>query len=367
MSIENGRMDKLDPKVLIPFLILGILEFELFTFARSTIEAAEQDAWLSVLLGTVTVSFFVYLLIRLAARFPKENLFQYSGKVWGKPLGVMITLGYLLFWAVYLSTLLEDAIMANKILFLPKTPSIIPMVLVAVGAIWLVAYGLTAVVRFFQLNLAFLLLPLLLLGALSLRNIRTENFFPILSNGIGPVVQGTLTYMGAHQGIESILFLAPFITNIRSSVKPALIGIIVVSFMAFLQVTSAIGIMGVENVRHSIWPGIDTISLIDLPGFPVERFELLLTLPWLIAVFTTLCLYLYLLSFGLVQFFNLRHRKAAIYAVALTVFGATMLFPNYAWTIVFRQYLSWAGLVFIFLIPTLTLAVACIRGRRGSR
>lgn len=291
-EIRDNLRDKLDPKVLSVALILGVIEFELFVVPRGVVVIAQQDAWISVLLGSLLATLGTYLLVILAARFPGENLFQYSKKVWGRPISFLIALGFLVFWAVFLTILFEDSNVANKLLFLPRTPSLVPMLLLAAAAVWLVTHGFPAVIRLFQLMLVFFFPPLALIYVLAFRIVEWDNFLPVLANGIMPVVKGAIYYAGVLQGLELILFLSPFINSVNKAVRPALAGITVVNLIALTHTIIAIGILGADNIKESIWPGIDTISLIELPGFPVERYELFLTLPWMIGIFTTMCLVL---------------------------------------------------------------------------
>lgn len=366
-EIRDNIKDRLDPKVLAAAIILGVVEFELFLVPRAIVDIAQQDAWLSVLLGSLLATLGTYLLVRLATRFPGENLFQFSKKVWGRPIALIIALGFLSFWAVYLIMLFEDSSAANKLLFLPLTPSLVPMLLLAFAAAWLVAHGFPAVIRLFQLMLVFFFPPLLLIYVLSLRIVEWDNFLPVLANGIMPVVKGAVYYAGVLQGLELILFLSPFLTSVKKAVRPALAGITVVNLLGLTHTVIAIGILGTENIREALWPGIDTISLIELPGFPVERYELLLTLPWLIGMFTTMCLVLYLLSYSILQVFNLRHKKVLIFAVAGAVVAATYLYPNYTWALTARQHWYLPTLLFVYTIPVLTLLAAIIRGKRNEQ
>ncbi len=363
-EIRGNLRDKLDPKVMAAALIVGVIEFELFTDPKGMADFAQQDAWLSILLGGLISTIATYLLVRLASRFPGENLFQYNKKIWGRPVAFAIVMGYLLYWTVYLTLLFKDFSTANKILFLRETPSLVPMLILAAGAALLVSYGLPAVIRFFQLMLPFLILPLLLIIILAIRRVELEQFLPVLSNGILPVLKGAVYFAGVLQGVEIILFLSPFLTDVKKATKPALIGINSINLLALIFAVIPIGIMGNENIKESLWPVINTISLIELPGFPVERFELFLTLPWLIGIFTTMCLFIYLLSFGIIQVFNLRNRKLVVFSVAGLIVLATYILPNYTWALTVREHFFIPSLLFLYVIPLLTLLISILRAKR---
>ncbi|MDW7652065.1 MAG: endospore germination permease [Bacillota bacterium] len=365
-SSQSKSKDTMDPKVLAVVLAMAIFEFEIFTHARGLVDIAKQDTLLVILLGGSLLLLLTSLLVKLARRFPKENLFQYSKKVWGRPVGLLITLAYLFYFYSFMVLLFQNFTNANRVLFLPRTPVLVPMLLMAVGAVWLASYGFAAIVRFFQLIFPIFALLMLTILFLGIREVSFENYLPLLSNGFLPVLHGAVVYVGIIQGIEIILFLTPFLNDTNKILKPAAWGVIPVIFFMFFASVNAIGILGVANIPEFVYPGIALLSVIELPGFAVERFELLLTLPWLIAIFTTMSVYIYLLAFGIIELFGLSHRKVSIGIVAAAIIGATYLIPDMAWTIVLRQHFNYFTLLFTAVIPALTLLMAAIRHKEGT-
>ncbi|MEL7563871.1 MAG: GerAB/ArcD/ProY family transporter [Dehalobacterium sp.] len=357
----QAEIDKLNPQALTALMILSIVEYEIFTFSRMTIGLAKQDAWLAVIIGAVIGSICVFFFVKLAARFPQKSYFLYLRIVWGKPLGLLFAFSYLLFWIVFLSLLFNEAMVSNNLLFLPKTPAIVPLLILAITLIWLISYGLTPIIRFFQLLLPFLVIPLVLLSVLFLRSIDWSCFQPVLGNGLLPVLKGSLTFLGAYQGPEVLLFAAPLFMQINKGSKAAVLGYAVTAFFGLSNTFAALGILGIENVQKSVLPGINVVTLLELPGFPVERFGLLLTLPWLIAIYTTMAIYLYLLSYNFVYLFNLKNRKVYIYVFTGLPLLIGYLIPNAIWHETLRYYLTFATVPLVYILPLLTIFLAVIR------
>lgn len=366
-NITGPVQDRLDPKVLVAVLVVGIIELELFSIAAGVSIVAGNDAWLAVLLGGLLMSLVTYLLARLTARFPGENLFQFSKKAWGRTLSYLMAAGYFIFWTVYLTVLMKSFTEINCTFFLRHTPSIIPMVLMAAGAVGLVAYGLPAVVRFFQLMFPFLLLPLVVIFLLCIKNLQLESFMPVLASGIMPVVKGAVMYAGAIQGLEILVFIGPFLTDTRKALKPALLGISIVNLIAFLEVVFTVGLLGVKNTQELVWPSISMLGYLEAPGLHAERFDLLLSTPMIIGVFTTICLYVYLLAYGIMQVFGLNSRKVIIIGTITVPVLATYLIPNFAWTMKIRSVVDYVTLAFVILIPIITLIIAILRSKAAEQ
>ncbi|HEX3048441.1 MAG TPA: GerAB/ArcD/ProY family transporter [Bacillota bacterium] len=108
-------------------------------------------------------------------------------------------------------------------------------------------------------------------------------------------------------------------------------------------------------------PGIHVVTIIQLPGFPVERFGLLLTLPWLIAIYTTLAIYLYLLCYGFTQVIQLKNVKIAIYVFTALSLIIGYFVPNTTFHDQLRIYFTIGTPAFAYILPILTLCLAAIR------
>lgn len=366
-DIRDSVKDKLDVRLLSLLIFMTVVEFEVFTYARAVVKTAEQDFWLAIIAGTSILVVNALVLVKLANRFPKENFFEYCSKVWGRVLGFVIKLAYLLYWFATLSIIFIDFSAANTALFLPRTPKIVPLLLLALGAFWVVSYGLAAVIRFFQIMVLFMVPPLLLVGTLGLSQIDLDNLRPLFSHDPVTILKSGFLFASIYQGLEIILFAGPFLTNPKKMVKPAIIGTIAGTFFPLFLGFSAVGTLGVQNIKYSIWPGIDTVSMIMLPGFPVERYELFLTMPWLIALFTTICIFLYFIGYGIKQTFHLRHRSLTVGVTVLLAIASTYIVPNYAWALKYRENLTLITFMFIAIIPFLTLILAMVRGKEDTK
>lgn len=205
------------------------------------------------------------------------------------------------------------------------------------------------------------LIPTIITILLALHDIKFNNFLPIFSLGFVPVLKGALLYASFVQGLEILLFLSPFLSNRQGIAKPTFVGINLINVAYLVQIIIGIGLLGTDTIVEMLWLGVTVLQLIELSGLPVERFELFLTLPWLINVFTSISLFLYLISYSLVQLFNIQNRKLIIYLVAIVAVSATYLIPNYAWTIHIRYLFRIFTIPFVFVIPFFTLIIAIIR------
>jgi spore germination protein (amino acid permease) len=247
--------------------------------------------------------------------------------------------------------------------FLQKTPVIVQNILLLIGIIWIISYGFSNLVRFYQVMLPFFIGFLLVSIGLSLQKIDFSTFFPILENGFLPLIKGTIVYCGFLQGIEVILFTYPFFSkgNKKSLYKNALIGVGLINFLALTQILISVGGLGLHCVRELLWPNFTVLQLIEIPGLIGERFDLLFTFAWFISLFCAGILFYYLAAYGIIVAFKIKNKKFIILLVGVFTMMFSYIIPNYAWSTLIWQIINYITIVFIFLIPLLTLLLALFR------
>jgi len=362
--------EKIQPQVFMIPIFIGLSECVLIHLVNTIINISGRDAWLVSLIGSLFSFLLVYLLVTLANRFPAENFFQYSLRVWGRPISYLIAISYFLFWLTFMVLFIEDTIHINKIYFLQRTPALVQMIFLFIGGVWLISYGFINLVRFFQVMFPFLIFSIMLGIVLSLQNLEISSFLPILGNGFLPIIKGSIIYFGFLQGIEVIIFTYPFFYKGSGSkkvlLKRALAGVGLLNLIAFLHIVISIGVLGVVSTKEMLWANFAVLELIEVPGFAAERFDLLFTIAWLISLFCAGNFFYYLASYGLIQVFNLKHKKMVIFLVGLVSSVIAYIIPNYSTVIIIWQNINYISITFIFIIPFLTLILAILRKKGGQ-
>jgi hypothetical protein len=170
------------------FFILTAITVTGTTFLMLPREMAARSGtagWLSVLLAGVGGLALAWTLIKLGTRFPELTPVQYAeqllGKVLGKALGVVVVLAS----HYYLGVLLRQFAATFLIPFMPETP---PVVFIGVMAL-LLAYGvyqgLTGIARTAQVFLPVIVVSLLFIFFGAVTQFKVGRLLPLL--GSGPV------------------------------------------------------------------------------------------------------------------------------------------------------------------------------------
>ena len=358
--------DVIYPTSLVALLTLSVVELELFTMGAEIIKTAGRDAWLSILLAAPLSYFFLYITVRLAQRFTGRTILEYAPRLWGSFFARALFFIFILYELLWLVRILWRSADINTIYFLHKTPLFVIMLFFMVGAILLIRYGLTPLVRFFEFTLPFFLIFMFISLVIALSNIKPSYFIPVLANGIWPVLKGAFLYLSMFQGLEILLFAVPFTINPGKALFPAVIGLSLIHITSLLVLISILGNLGYAATLNLLYPGAEMLNTLNVPGWPVERFELFLTLPWLLAVFTSMGVALYLACYAILRLVRLKKPGAVYWTVGLLVIPATYLIPNILWAIALEWPLRLLTLLVVYLLPLFTYGLAELQRRKGD-
>lgn len=348
-------------------VFLAVVEIELYTASAELVKIAGRDAWLAVLIGGLGSYVTLYFLVRLGQKFRSQTFFEYSPRLWGYIFTRVIILVFLVYWIVWLVRLLWRMADINTTFFLPNTPIIVILLLFTVGTTFLASYGLVPIVRFFEFSLLFFFIPYLFTIIVALSQIKIMYMTPVFAQGVEPVFKSAFHYMTKLQGLEIVLFALPFTKNPQNALKPALAGLTLINVSAFIQVLAVLGNIGAISTQDLVYPSAVMLSSLHLPGWPVERFEPFLTLPWLIGVFSTIALMIYLTTYGSTLLFNIRRPKFIYWAVGLGVIPLTYFLPNILWSYEIDKVLSILPILTIYIFPLTAYILAVINGKRKER
>ncbi|KGK89435.1 spore gernimation protein [Desulfosporosinus sp. HMP52] len=215
-----------------------------------------RDGWMSVLPGFALGIPYSLMILSLMKYYPRRNLLQISEEAFGRWIGKLIGIIYLL-CAIYLGGLLLGQV---GDIYQTSIMPLTPLWIFFLGGIILVLYltrsGIEVFARFSEITFPLIVVAILLNVGLSIPRIEQGELLPILGEGLIPIFKGSLkvipfvmTYM---------LFLAGVIAYLPTDKK-------------------AIGQLKTGAWKIVFWAGIlDTlIALIQMLVFgPTETIRL---------------------------------------------------------------------------------------------
>ncbi|AKL93990.1 spore germination protein KB [Clostridium aceticum] len=192
MKTENGEKEFISFRQLF-WLTVAQLGGASIIYLPGMIEAG-RDVWISNIIASIVgyiVIFSHYLPLSLC---PGSSMTKALNTYWGRLLGGLINLYYIFFFFFLCCLIISDVFYFGKIT-MPETPGYIFIVFFLVPAVYGVKLGLEVVVRLIEFLVPILVIIYCILLLLVLPKLDLQRIFPIMAEGIKPVLAGAIPNM----------------------------------------------------------------------------------------------------------------------------------------------------------------------------
>lgn len=335
------------------------------TRPRSLVEIAGPAAWLSAAFGLVLALGQVYIFYLVLKPYPKKNIVDVTTESLGSIAGTAANIIYALFFIAVAATFTRTFSEALLISALPRTPiSVLSTGYIAVGILG--AYvGLEAMARSARVTYPFVVAGISILLLSLIPQWDFTQIFPILGNGpINVFVKGGL--MSAWT--TEILLAAVIVQSFKNTGMYGRITAraMVESFLylILLEIFLVMTVLWYIALEYTL-PFFELSRLIFLGRF-FQRVESIFIIIWGYIGMIKVALMIYAAAVTLADTFRLPDHRPLIWSIALIVFVASLLPPDFPTAeLIESQYLG----VFTWL-PTVLLPLAVLaadRIKRGRR
>lgn len=353
---EKGRISGSE----LTLLIIG------FIFGSSVLlppgAGAENMGWLAILGGLAEAIVFAFIYIGLALRFRRKSLVEIADEVYGRYLGILVSVAFIAYLFYLGSLVVADFHDFIKISILVQTPSSVINLFGLFIIVYAVANGVEVLSRAGQGMVIVTVLLFVLTTMLLINEIQIDNFLPLFAVPARKILwsaHGAATFPFGE--IVAFTMILPFLNRIeetRNSVIKALLGgaaiLLLVSFRS-------IGVLG-KSAELFVYPSHHVGRLINI-GNVFNRLEILVSLNFLMMGFIKIGVLLYATALGVAQIFRLPSFKSLILPMGLLMATAAML--NFSSVTHNHKFSSeiypWLAIPFQVGIPLLTLLIAVIR------
>lgn len=277
------------------FMILssGVLLGTTFnTVGALVIGSAGRDGWMAIFPSFILAIPFGLMIFSMFAKYPNKNLIEISEKVLGKWLAKGLGILY-----IFISTCFGGLLVGEGVdMFTRTVLPYMPRNVFILGGLLLVFYlfysGIEVFARFTEVTFPFVAMSLILIAFFSIPRFEQGEIYPILAEGIKPVLYASLKI--SPWPMEYVLFLAgllPFlpkqVNDLKQMKKGMWRAIFIVAFLdtivalievlvfgpyegfritygllmlgKMIEVSRAIS--GVESIFTFIWMGALTIKI----------------------------------------------------------------------------------------------------------
>jgi spore germination protein KB len=317
---------------------------------------AEQDSWLSIIIGAVMSIPIVLIYARINKLEPDKDLFDLSYMVLGKLGGAIVTFLFSAYAIILGILVIRNFTEYIHVVSFPETPQIVVAISIGLIMYFTVKKGIEVLGRgnVFIMPIAMFVVILLILS--STQNMDLDNIKPILYDNLKPVLAGAYSVL-VFPFAETVLFITVF-SSVDTKENPAKLYVKAILFSGLLLFALVLGntlVLGFPLVKSLYFPTYTNAGIIEVGKF-FSRVEVLVSGNFIVfgLVKATVCLYVG--CRGIAKLFNISdHKKVAAPISLLMMISSVYIFKNTMQMFKAAEIYSYSAPFFQIVIPLLIL------------
>lgn len=354
--------NKISIRQLQTLLILDIFGMGITFLPKKVAEFSGQDGWLCVIIGAIFACICVWIISSLAEMFPKDNFVEYVGKIVSKPVAIIITVGFIakIIFSLSAEIRIFSEIVKQTILF--NTPSYVISVCMILLGLYGALKGYETRGRISEILIFVIFIPLFIVFSIIAVGSDYTNLMPLFEAKKSNIFLGGIFSMFAFSGIEFLLLAFPYLNNKKGVKKESIKAVAFVGIIMVLITVITISKFGPFDIKNQVWPVLELMDTVDLPGAFVERQDAVVMSFWIMSVFIIVNAGLFFSSLLAKDLVGVGKRFWYICGLAVVVFFISTIPENLNEVIELSEkiFILFGG-AYIFVIPLLLLIIAKVR------
>lgn len=343
-------------------LVLDIFGTGVIILPRKVAEYGGSDGWIIVIIGTIGALLYAYIITSLISMFPNKNIVEYTSAIINKPIAIIIALLYFIKIIVNIAFELRLFGEIIKATMLANTPFwVVCLTTILLGA-YAATKGYEARARIGEVLILLMILPILLVFLISSFGIDYTNILPILKTPKKDLIVGAYITTFAFTSIDFCLLISPYINNHKAIRKSVMQVVIFIGVLFTLITIVATARFGAADVKRQMWPVIEMMDTIAIPGSFIERQGALMMSFWIISIFAIVNASLFFSSLILKDVFKKWNHSTYILICIPIIFIVSYLPENIMEANKFLDFINTTfSITYLFAIPLILLILAKVR------
>lgn len=328
---------------------------------------AKQDAWISMFIYIIPGIMLQIIYTSLWKKYPKDTIVTYMPKIFGRILGYIISIVYIIFFAYEAARVARDFAALILISSMPKIPNTIILLCIMLVSGYAAYLGLETLFRsanlYIYIWIIFFILEWFFLftteGTLKFYNIK-----PILHNSIVSVIKDSWKLIAFPYG--ETLVITMFFSYVKETAKVrkfSVLAIILLGIILTLNTIMFICVLGVNFASNSLFPLLRTIRLMHI-GETFDRVDVFTILILIVGGFIKIGIFMYGSMLGFSQLIKIKDTKYLALPFSIVVFFAAILmaknYPQHIY-IGLTLTITYINLPVMIIIPLAALIVYYIK------
>ena len=360
--------DKISVRQLQVLLILDIFGTGVIVMPRIAATIAAENGWLVAIFAMLTTMLFAYAAASVGRRFPGTTFVDYTRRLLGNPLGLVVSLGLVakIIFSISMEMRFFIEIVRETMLF--QTPYIVIFGCMAAVAAYAAGKGIEVRARLCEILIIIVLIPFALVLFMAGMDADYSNLLPVMRRSrMSDIVAGGLFIGATYRGIEFLMLVYPYVDKPRDIRRGAVKAMAFVGVLMALATVVTIAKFGAAGLTRQRWPFLEIMDTINFPGSFIERQDALMMSIWIISVFAILSSGMFFSAVMLKDIAKVGKRFHYVLGM-IPVMLAVSALPDNIITISGRLDVVFAalGLLYMLIVPMLLLLVAKLKKIEGK-
>ncbi|WP_028553056.1 GerAB/ArcD/ProY family transporter [Paenibacillus sp. UNC451MF] len=363
MSVFKYADDEIGQKEMIMTVASMLIGVGVLTLPRLVAhETSSSDGWISILLAGAVTLLFGIIVSKLGSRFNQKSFFEYTSIIASKPVAYVLTFLQSIYFFLFCAYEMRAIASISKQYLFDRTP----IEFVALSFLLVIIYAVSgSSVGLIRLNVMFLPLVLsiaLLMLALSIGIFEFSNLKPFFITPPLGILKGSEQAMYSMLGFEIVLFYISLMRRPKETTKAMVYGIAIPVIFYLIIFIFGIGIFSHAGTVNIMFPAIEIAKEIEIPGEFFERFESVFFVIWMMTIFNTTSMAMDVSRICLTSVFKKMSKRTCILILSPLVYLLGMFPKDQVEFAMLGNIISYSGVLFAAVVPTMLLIVAKVRG-----
>ncbi len=351
----NKIISKYDFFVTVVVTVIGAGIFSLPSELAGEVGA---DGWIVTLL--LGVAFFIIVSLQTKAvelnNYTKLDIMMKNnfGNIIGKVIICLIITSSLVVIALELRTFTE----VFKMFLLEKTPTELIMAIMILVGVYLVRGEFENVIMFNEVIFFIIFIPLFLSIPFILNGSDITNIFPVFDDQLSDYVFAMKRAIPSFSGFSIIYMIHPFLSEKRDLKKNGIKSVFFITLVYTVIVIISLAVFPKEYNKQLLWPTISMVSIVEIPGAFLERWEGIAMSFWTLFIFSTFVNLFYFSSSLLETTFNLKDVKITSFILAPIIY-LMALYPDSIAELysIYGTIMPYIDMSIIFVLPVILIII----------
>ena len=327
-------------------------------FQRIVARHAGNDAWISVLVAGLSLSFIIFLMYKI---LNKENgdIISLHKNLFGKWLGGLLSWVVIAYFIGMSITVLRTYIEVVQVWMFPDLNKWLFGAVFLFLAYYCLSGGFRVVagISFFGVVLPFYLI-LTMLFPMFYGHYR--DLLPLFNHSINDLYEGIKGASLSYLGFTTLFMYYPFIKEPEKSHRWAQGGHLLTIITYTLVMVVTIAFFSTAQLDKTIWATLTTWKIAEMPF--VQRFEYIGIASWALVILPNLCITLWAGGRGIRRLTRLSQQNATI-PLLILILIISSVFAKRESIDLLNMYTSRVGYYFVYVYVPLLFVVQYIKGK----